>query len=160
MKNGFTLIETLIYLFILSTILGALLLSVYSIFETSDSVQSTVELVENAKFYEQKTRWALTGATQINSPASSSTAASLSLNRADTANPVVFDLSGGVARIKIGAANPVPLTNGFVTVSSLSFSNYSISTNTKNTVRVRANLRHNNLLHPASTSLDFFISIQ
>lgn len=158
--KGFTLIEVLIYSAILVIILGGILVTFYSILGTSDSLRYRIELVENSKFLEQKFRWAITGAAQIDSPVIGGTSATLSLNKPGVANPLIFDLDNGMVRIASGSETPIPLTNSFVIVTSLSFENYSFSGNTQNTVRVRVDLESRYVPVRATTSIDLFISVQ
>ncbi len=158
--KGFTLIEVLIYSAILAIVLGGIFMTFYSILGTSDSLRYRVELIENTKFLEQKFRWAITGATQIDIPVVGSTSVTLSLNKPGVANPLTFDLDSGMVRIASGSETPIPLTNNFVVVTSLSFENYSFSGGTRNTVRVRANLENLYVPVPATTSIDLFISVQ
>ena len=158
--KGFTLIEVLIYTAILTVILTGVLATFYSIINTSDSLRNQIELVENSKFLEQKLRWALTGATQINTPGLGSTSDTLSIERPGAGSPLVFDLSNGIVRMASGSGDPVPITNDFVIVSSLSFKNFSFSSDTKNSIRIKANLTNTNMPVPSTTSIDLFISIQ
>ncbi len=159
--KGFTLIETLIYSAILVIVLGGIFITFYSIMTTSDSLRYQIELIENAKFLEQKFKWALTGAEGINMPIIGSVSSSiLSINKPGIANPLIFDLNEGIVRITSGSESPVPLTNNFVVVSSISFESFSFSSDTQNTIRIRAELENLYKIAPATTSLDLFISIQ
>lgn len=158
--KGFTLIEVLIYSAILTILLTGVLITFYSVINTSDSLRNQIELVENAKFLEQKLRWALTGTTQINAPGLGSTSDTLSIERPGAGSPLVFDLSGGVVRMASGSGDPISITNDFVIVSSLSFKNFSFSSETKNSIRIQANLTNINVPVPSTTSIDLFISIQ
>ena len=159
--KGFTLIETLIYSAIMVIVLGGIFMTFYSIMTTSDSLRYQIELIENAKFLEQKFKWALTGAEGINIPAiSSASSPILSINKPGVANPLIIDLDGGIVRIASGNESPIPLTNNFVIVSTISFENFSLSSDTQNTIRIRAELENLYKIAPATTSLDLFISIQ
>jgi type II secretory pathway component PulJ len=159
--KGFTLIETLIYSVILVIVLGGIFVTFYSIMTTSESLKYQIELVENTKFLEQKFRWALTGAEGVTMPAvGSASSHTLAINRPGVANPLVFDLDNGIVRVASGSNTPVPLTNGFVTVSTISFETFSFSSNTQNTVRIKAELENLYEIAPATTSLDLFITIQ
>src|SRR3989337_2125231 len=113
-KNGFTLIEILLYV----SIAGAILLSV-SIFWTillqSRVKNQTVAEVESqgAFVMELITRTAR-NSEAIVSPAVGATASALSLTVAAPKNPTIFDMSGGVLRITEGAGAAGPLANSRV----------------------------------------------
>ncbi|MEK7616350.1 MAG: prepilin-type N-terminal cleavage/methylation domain-containing protein [Patescibacteria group bacterium] len=160
-QAGFTLIEMLIYAIIFVIFVGGIVMSSFSLLSSSQRTNSQIEVADNARFLTQKMQRIIQGATVINSPTVGNSAATLSVNTADTSsNPFVIDLSNGVVRLKRGSGAPLALTNSFVTVTSLSFKNYSYSTITKNTIRIQANVISVEPNQPASTSIDVFISAQ
>jgi len=159
--KGFTLIETLIYSAILVIVLGGIFMIFYSIMTTSESLRYQIELTQNTKFLEQKLKWALTGAEEITMPAIGSASSSiLWINKPGIANPLVFDIDNGIARIASGSDTPVSLTNDFVNITTISFETFSFSDSTGSTVRIRAELENLYEIAPATTSLDLFISTQ
>ncbi len=159
--TGFTLIETLLYSAIVVVIIGSMIGMSYALIRTSNRLEYQTEVNENAQFLTNKIAWVLKGATNINSPAVNTNGATLSVNTSSLSfNPFVFDLSGGAVRLKVGTAVAVPITNGHVTVSSLSFSNFSFADNSKNTIRVRALLESVDPEKSASGSIDLFITVQ
>lgn len=160
-KSGFTLIETLIYSMIFIIVVGGMMLFAIAMLTTSQRADSQVEVADNARFVIQKVQRALQGASAITAPTVGTVANSITITSASTsANPVIFDVSGGVMRIQMAGGIPIPLTNSSVTVSSLSFQNYSFSVNTKNTIRMRAKIDSVDPFRPASSSIDIFISVQ
>lgn len=160
-NKGFTLIEVLIYSLIFVIITGGMTLFAISILTASERADSQVELSDNSRFMIQKIQQNLRGTSTVNSPTVGNTATSLSINTASaSANPVVFDLSGGAVRMKVASASPLPLTNTFVEVMSISFQNYSFSTGTKNTIRIKGKMKTSEAIRPASSSFDIFISVQ
>lgn len=158
---GFTLIESLIYALIFVIVVGGMMMFAISMLTSSERANAQLEVSDNARFLIQKFERTIQGATAINSPGIGASASSLSVTTASaSSNPNVFDLSGGVIRLKQASGTPLPLTNSMVTVSSLSFTNYRLSTETKNTIRIRAKIQSVDPLRPVSSSIDIFISIQ
>ena len=158
-KKGFTLIEMLLYASIFMIVTGGMTLFAVAMLRSAERADYQVEVSDNSRFIIQKIQRIVQGATTINSPAVGVTASTLSVNTASvSANPFVIDLSGGVLRLKMATGTPIPLTNSFVTVSSLSFSNYSYGSSTKNTIRFRAKINSVDPMRPASSSIDIFIS--
>ena len=159
--HEFTLLEVLIYLGIFVILLRGFMLFAFSMLTASQRAITQIEIADNSRFTIQKLQRVLQGAKAINSPAIGASAASLSINTATASwNPFVIDVANGALRFKKGTAAPIPITNSLVTVSSVSFKNYSFSPNTKNTIRFKARITSVDPLRPASNSIDIFISIQ
>jgi type II secretory pathway pseudopilin PulG len=156
--NGFTLIETLIYSLLFTLVLGSIIFFVYVVIVSGDKLRNTIELVENAKFMEQKIKWALSGASTINIPTTGNEGSTLSVTKSGTT--FIVDYAGGVVRLKSGAGDPIAITNSFVSVSSLSFEHFVFSQNTKGTLHITAELQNFAIPKPATTSIDFYVSIQ
>ena len=151
----------LLYAAIFVIIAGGMTLFAVAMLRTTEQTDYQVEISDNTRFLIQKMQRIIQGATAINSPAVGGTSSSLSVNTASTsANPLIIDLSNGVVRLKMASGTPLPLTNSFVTVSSLSFKNYDYGTSTKNTIRFRAKVISVDETYPASSSIDIFISRQ
>lgn len=160
-QKGFTLIETLIYAIIFVIVIGGMVSFAFAMLTSSQRANTQIEISDNARFLTQKLQRAIQGAASINSPAVGASASSLSLTTASASmNPLVIDLADGVVRTKKASQTPVALTNSMVVVSSLSFTNYSYSTATKNTIRVQAIVTSVEPYRPASTSIDIFISVR
>jgi type II secretory pathway pseudopilin PulG len=161
--KGFTLIETIIYFGVLTAIIGAMVVFTSSLLLSDRHNDARVELVDNSQFVLQRVSRVLRGAQQINSPAvGAPSSATLSINTASTSlNPFIFDVANGALRLKVGSQMPVNITTSGVTLSSVSFQNFSFSGRSKNTVRFRATFRS---VDPnatqASLSLDTFLSIR
>ena len=163
-KSGFTLVEMLMYALIFVIVVGGMMVFAIAMLTSSERADTQVEIADNTRFVIQKLQRTLQGATAINSPAVGVTAGTLSVNTASTAaNPYIFDVVGGVLRLTrtTGAgAIAFPLTNSSVTVSSLSFQNYSFSINTKNTINVHLKIDSVEPIRPVSSSIDVFISVR
>ena len=127
-KTGFTLIEIILYIGILSLILTSLIefswLIIYSFTKsnTQQELNSNLRLVTNRLVYE------IHNATGINSISSTS----LSLSNSDpTRNPTIFSLTGNSANIGYGHSglcpitNPCALTSSNIFISNLQFLNLS-----------------------------------
>ena len=161
MNKGSTLIEVLIYAVIYMIVIGGMMIYAFAMLTSSQRVDTQIEVADNARFVVQKMQRVLQGATVITSPAVGASASSLSITTATASwNPFVVDVASGSLRFKKGSAEAIPITNGFVTISSVSFKNYSFSPSTKNTIHVKANVSSVGAFAPASSSIDIFISIQ
>lgn len=160
-NSGFTLIETIMYAVIFMIVVGGMMLFGIAMLTSSQKSDTRVEVADNTRFVLQKFQRILQGAQVVNSPAVGSSASSISVNTASTSgNPFVFDLSNGVIRLKIASQDPIPLTSSAVTVSNLTFQNYSFSTGTRNTIRVTGKIQSIDPYRPVSSSFDVFISVQ
>ena len=160
-NRGFTLIETLMYAVIFVIVVGGMVSYAFAMLTSSHRTNTQIEVTDNARFLTQKLQRAIQGASSINSPLVGNSASSLSITTASSSmNPLVIDLNNGVVRFKKASNSPIAITNSFVTVSSLSFTNYSYSTATKNTIRVKAKITSVEPNRPASSSIDIFISVQ
>lgn len=128
-RSGFTLIETLIYAVLVTVVITFSILSVYQLIDSQSRNKHRKELVENQRLLEQKIYWTLQNNSVINSPSSGATTTSLSVNKIGFAsNPVIIDVDGGVARLKLGSAAAQPITNGAYTeVQNFSFHQFDLS---------------------------------
>ena len=135
-NQGFTLIELLLYIAISSVILLVISVFLSTLLESRVKNQTIAEVEQQGAQVMQLITQTLRNADTINSPATGASAASLSVNTYISANnPTVFDLSGGVIRIKEGAGAVVSLINTRVTASALTFQNLSRAS-TPGTVRI------------------------
>lgn len=126
---GFTLIETIIYAALFSTIIGLVLGAVYQIVDGSGALEKSINTDAEAQFLTRKIEWALGSISVVNLPVSGSTGATLSVNKLNYAqNPIIFDLDSNNLRIKEGASNPVILNSSNVTISNLQFQHLAAGT--------------------------------
>lgn len=130
MKNGFTLIETLLYIALLGIMLGGVI-GIYYGFAGSQAQNSVQTLVQGeSNFVMQKIAWAMSGAVTINQPAAGATSTTLSVNRYDSsANPLVFDLVSNNVRLSRSGGTAQPLINPRTTVKQLEFNHLAASGN-------------------------------
>lgn len=153
-NKGFTLIEILVYAAITTVILTFGVLTLYQFVGSADRLRNLKEIAENKAFLEQKIIWTLQGVSAINSPSAGATTTSLSVTKINFSdNPVVIDLSDGVARLKRGSNAVNPITNEYVEVKDLTFHNYDLSG--RPAIKVNATLFNNY----TSTTIDVATTI-
>lgn len=120
---GFTLIETLLYIALFSIIIGGGMIATYQIIEGTDAGKNQVILQEEANFLLRKINWALTGATNISIPSSSTPTNNLvltkNINGIETA--LTFNLSGNNLTMKRQSAPAIILNSNSLKVSNLLF---------------------------------------
>ena len=125
MKNkGFTLIELLLYISLAGIISFVLIIFLSDILQ-SRVKNRTIALVEQQGVEVlQRIVEAGRNAEFINSPATSTSAVTLSLKMTSTTiNPTVFDLANGAIRTQEGVGTSEVLTNNLVNASGLMFYN-------------------------------------
>lgn len=146
LKNpkGFTLIELLLYVSITSLLLMAVSFFLATLLEARIKNQTIAEVEQQGLQVVQQMTQAVRNASAINAPAQGANGALLSLGSyISGSNPVVFDLSSGVLRIKEGANGEIPLTNSRVIISDVVFSNLS-RTGTPGSIQIKFTLTHVN----------------
>jgi prepilin-type N-terminal cleavage/methylation domain-containing protein len=128
MKRGFTLVELIIYIAILSVVLLGIVSTMYLVFSARSKAYAVNEVEEQGALIMESMARTIRSADAINSPAIASSSSTLSVATYDlTKNPTVFDLNANQIRIKEGAASAVVLNNSRLTVSNLLFTNVSRS---------------------------------
>ncbi len=121
-RKGFTLIETVLYVTILSIIIGFSILIFYQVLSSEVQNRLRRETETEADFLMRKIIWALTGAQTISQPAASASSSVLTISKYNfPANPLTFDLSAGAARLSRAGGQSVPLTSSNVQVARLIF---------------------------------------
>lgn len=116
MKKGFTLIETIVYVAILSVMATAFLTMSINMMSLKSKGVAQGELSSNLRFISQKINYEIRNSRDI----SATTASSITLTMADSArNPTVFDLSGGDIRMGFGSGGSCPSTSPCVLNSSM-----------------------------------------
>jgi len=144
MKNGFTLVELIIYIGIVSVMLLAISNFVFFLSYSRIKSQTIAEVEQQGMQVMQIITQTIRNAESINFPSSGATSSELSLEITETAkNQTVFDIFGGTIRITEGINSPIILTSSRLTVSELIFQNLS-TTGTPGIIRVQFNLAHLN----------------
>lgn len=142
-QTGFTLIEFLIYLGIVSGILIMIFGFGWQIILGNIKSQAIREVQQNTRFALEKISRTVLAASAINSPAAALTGASLSLTMRDIAlNPTIFDVADGRLRIRQAGKGPYELTSDRVRVANLQFINISYGASAG--VRVQMTLKYFN----------------
>jgi type II secretory pathway pseudopilin PulG len=114
--NGFTLIETIIYIGIFALIMSSAVVSIYSIMSNNARNQTKAMVEEEGSFLIGKIDWALIGTKKINS----SNGNTLSVTKFDSAIPDPIEISVEDGKMKIkkgGGGDTIELNNSNITVS-------------------------------------------
>lgn len=129
-KAGFTFIELILYIAIVTVMLSALVPFAWNIIGASSKSNTEQEVFSQARFISERIKYEVRNATGINSVA----ATSISLATAVSAtNPTVIDFAGGNMSIKQGVGAVVVLNSPDVAISGLAFTNNtSVDNKTKN----------------------------
>ncbi len=143
-RAGFTLLELILYVGISSIILIITSLFLSTIIQSRVKNQTIAEVEQQGLQVMQIITQATRNADNINSPATSTSAAIFSMNTIISLNnPTVFGLATGTIRIKEGSATAVNITNSRVIASGLTFQNLS-RPSTPGTIRIQFTLTHAN----------------
>ena len=125
-EKGFTFIELILYVAILTIILSALVPFAWNAVETGVKSAVQQEVNANARYISERIKYEIRNSTGINSVA----ATSISLATSTPAtNPTIIDLSAGNIRIKQGAGSTMNLNSANTVVNSLTFTNYTSGNN-------------------------------
>lgn len=126
---GFTLIETLIYAALTTSIITFAVLTTLQLIELADRTRNQKELVDNQKLLTQKIYYVLQSVSTINSPAVGATSTTLSVDKLNYgSNPVIINTASSVAWLKRGAAAAQPITDTYYAqVQSLNFHQFDFS---------------------------------
>jgi type II secretory pathway pseudopilin PulG len=164
-RSAFTLIEFLIYFGLIAIMASAITVFTVDILKTRTKAQVISEVEQNVRFSMLRVLRATRRATAIDNAGSTfdNDAGVLSLNQDETAkNPTVFDLQGGVLRMKEGAGAATPITSSDVVVTKLRFSKDSLGSGGKSvtaeiTVRYAAASTEKTFDYTVSASTTGFI---
>ncbi len=121
-NKGFSLIETLIYLGLVSSILVSVFLTVYGLLLSQVTVGNKTLTEEEANFILRKIEWALTGSPTITTPSLNASGTVLLVNKYNyIQNPIAFDQSSSFIRMRTNPNDPLPLNSASTVASNLSF---------------------------------------
>ena len=116
-KNGFTLVEVLLYSVILAMFLGVSFPFAVSLLGTIDTLFERSEVVANQEFVERKLGWFTIQTNSITTPPASSSSNRLELSINDSSlDPAVFSLENNSLMLSLAGATSVPITNNRVNV--------------------------------------------
>lgn len=126
LNSGFTLVELLLYIALVSFIVLTLSVFFSMILSSRVKNQTIAEIEQQGTQVMQNVIQSIRNAESINSPSQGASAAALSLRSlTGSLDPTVFDLSGGAIRIKEGSGSEINLTSPRVVASGLDFYNLS-----------------------------------
>lgn len=130
--RAFTLIEVLLYVGIAGIVLASLVGFGWNMIGIGAKSGTHADVVSNARFGSEKLSFFIRESTDIDVPNSNFgvnlatvPGSKVTLRGVVPNDPIVFDVSGGSLRVKIGAGSPVALTSTTIAVSSLVFTNAS-----------------------------------
>lgn len=119
---GFTLLEVILYVAIVSIFLTALIPLAWNIIGGGVKNSAQQEVFSQARYVSERIKYEIRNADGINSISSSS----ISLDVATAANdPTIITLSGTNVTIKLGTADLVNLNSEDTKITSLAFTDYS-----------------------------------
>lgn len=138
--KAFTLIETLLYIGIVGIVLTSLILFGWNMMGIGAKIGTHHDAVSNGRLSGEKLSFFIREATDIDAANSNfgvnlaaTPGSKVTLHAAAPNDPVVFDVSGGVLRVTLGASAPVALTSSNIALTSLVFTNASsVDGKTKN----------------------------
>jgi prepilin-type N-terminal cleavage/methylation domain-containing protein len=144
--KGFTLIELMVYIFIIGLISVGMVTYSIDLTTSSQKGRIKIEVHQSARFAMDRVLQEIRAAESINVGSSTfgSSPGVLSLDVVNVIDdPTIFDVSGGVLRVKQGAAAADELTSSDFEVTNLIFENRSNSGRTSN-VKIEFTLAHPN----------------
>jgi type II secretory pathway pseudopilin PulG len=140
--RGFTLVETLLYVSIVSVVLLLLSAFIFMLLQSRTKYQTISEVDQEGIQVAQIMAQTIRNAKKINLPAQGALGATLSLDMTDAGkSPTIFNSSGTNVQMKEGTGALVPLTASKVVVSGLTFANVS-ATNTPGIVKFQFTLTY------------------
>lgn len=143
-SKGFTLIELILYVSIVSTTVLLVANMLHTILATRVKNQTVEEVEQAGGFVMQQITQTIRNATGVDSPTPGNSANNLSLSVVEGAkNPTKFDRSSNSVRIIEGISPSLTLTSNKLSVTDLNFQNLSRPT-TQNTLRIQFSISHKN----------------
>ena len=144
MKKGFTILELLLYIGILSVVIFSIAFFIQMMMSARLKSQTIAEVEQQGQQVMQKITQVIRNANSITAPTAGASGASLTIDVYDAGkDPTVFDVALNVLRIKEGAAAVIPLTSSRVNATGFSVHNLSRAS-TAGTVRIQFTLTHVN----------------
>ncbi|HEY4497169.1 MAG TPA: prepilin-type N-terminal cleavage/methylation domain-containing protein [Candidatus Paceibacterota bacterium] len=161
-NKGFTLVEFLIYIGIVSVILVSItFLTIESVLLGAKS-DDAVMLHSSARFAIGRIEEEVRNATNVNEAASvfDVNPGALSLETASpSTNPTIIDVANGILQIKRGTSNAVPLAPSAIRAARLIFSSYS-KPGTPGTIKIIMELAPTNTQNQSSITLEESASLR
>lgn len=143
-KKGFTLVEVLLYVCIMSVMMLVLSAFLFFILQSNVKSQTISELEIDGDRAMQIMLQTIRNASSVSTPTFGNSGTSLTLVVSDGAkSPTIFSLVGGAVMIKEGTGAQVPLTSSRVIVSGLNFVN-TAQNSTTGSIKVQFTMTHYN----------------
>lgn len=128
-NRGFTFIELLLYISIVTIMLSAIIPFAWNIIGSSTKSSTEQEVFSQARYVSERLKYEIRRASGITSVG----ATSISLTNFSPDTTTVIDLSANKARINKNGTGPVNLNSNDTNVTSLAFTDYTSADNkTKN----------------------------
>lgn len=152
LKGAFTLIETLLYIALVSILMLTVTNYWSTLIQTNNKTEEAIRYNSEADFLLASLTYYIRSASGITAPASGVTASSITLTYTDlTVSPTVISWAGSDITVTRGAGAATQLKSNHVSVSNLTFVNYS-RPSTLGNIRIVLTLG-NNQNYYASASL-------
>lgn len=119
-NNGFTLMETMIYIALFSIILTGAITGAYNLLEGGKRNIDSSKIEEDGNFINRKINWALSGATTVSVSPSGKI---LTITRPDLGaqSPIIISENSGEITIQRSSGVPVPINNDRFVISDTVF---------------------------------------
>lgn len=140
-RQGFTLLELLIYMAIIGVISVVITSAIISLNRGQGFSKARSDVTSNLRFATEKINQDLKGASAVTTPASAGASAS-TLVMTVSGNTITYDVSAGQLRRQVNADTPAVITSTSVTVASPTFTRLE-NTNTvlsKTIINIQADL--------------------
>ncbi|MDD5050452.1 MAG: hypothetical protein PHV93_01790 [Candidatus Pacebacteria bacterium] len=122
-KGGFTLIETILYIGLLSLILGGILSASYYLIESSGRQSQSILVDEELNFLFKKIDWVLSSVSSIDAPLGPGVSTKLIVRKYNfSTNPLTLVAKDGLLTLSRSNKEAIPLNSESVKVDSVSFS--------------------------------------
>ncbi len=153
MKKGFTIIEFMIYISILSVAIAAMGLVSMNVFSVGARTDAIQEVAHNGRFAMHKIGSTINEANSLIIPSQQGSIIQLAFTD-PSRNPTTFDVTAGKLRITEAGRSPIDLTTSKVVVDRIFFTRVS-----NDSIRVEMNISfHNPQNLPAHNFNNFFLS--
>ncbi len=122
-RKGFTLIETIVYIALLSFMLGGVFSVAYDLIESSSRQSQSIAVDEELNFLFRKIDWVLSGVSHIDAPRDSRVSDTLTIQKSHfLENPLTITLHDGLLLFSKNYKEAIPLNSESVKIDSASFS--------------------------------------
>ena len=161
-NQGFTFIETLIYLAIVGVVISSFISFSLSITAARNKAYVVQEVQANTRMALGLIARTIRQAGGVLNPASGTAAGSLTLDMPGPDPDIMFSLTSGILYITEGVGDPVAITSDEVNIVNLVFTNLALSTD-KDNIRVEITAEYGNsgsLEYAYSQSLRTAVSIR